>query len=136
MHIMIISDGPFSGTGFGEELRNVFYRLVQTTKDLKISWYGLQHLGFPIDVPDYIFPDLPHKGATIKLLGTKGDPRRFGAENFPKHFLTENPEAVLFMGDPTHIMGYVDEPFFWKDKFHFPLYMYCTLDGLPIHPSW
>lgn len=135
MHIMGISDSPFSGTGFSEELRNIFYRLVQTG-EFRISWYGLQHTGFPINVPDTIFPDLPHKGAMIKLLGTRGNPMSFGADNFLKHFLTENPEMVFFMGDPRNIVGYVDAPYFWKEKYHFPLAMYCTLDGLPIHPSW
>jgi len=135
MRIMVISDGPKSGTGFGEEMRNIFYRLVQTG-EFEVIWLGLTEQGFPIDLPDSVFSDLPHKGATIKVLSNRGDPYDFGAGVFPKHYLKYNPEVVFFMGDPKNIAGYVDEPFFWKDKFHFPLYMYCTLDGLPIHPSW
>jgi len=131
MHIMVISDGPFSGTGFGEEIRNVFYRLVQTGQ-FEVTWFALTHQGFPVMIPDTAFPDLPQKGAEIRLIGTRGDPLNFGANVFPKHYLKYNPEVVFFMGDPRNIADYG----MWKDKFHFPLYMYCTLDGLPIHPSW
>jgi len=130
-HLMLISDGPFSGTGFGEELRHVFYRLVQTGL-FRISWYSLQHTGFPVYIPDSIFSDIPNKGATIKLLGTRGNIYSFGADNFLKHYLTENPEAVLFMGDPIHIEPYLH----LKKHLGFPLYMYCTLDGLPINEKW
>ena len=132
---MVIGDGPKSGTGFGEEMRNIFYRLVQTG-DFKVTWFALTEQGFPIDLPDSVFPDMPHKGATIKVISNRGDPMLRGANTFPKHYLTYNPEIVFFMGDPINIAGYVDEPYFWKDKFHFPFYMYVTLDGLPIHPSW
>jgi len=128
---MPISDGPFSGTGFSEELRNILYRIIQQA-DYRFSWYSLQHTGFPIYLPDTMFPDIPHKGATIKILGTRGNPNNLGADNFPKHYLTENPEAVLFMGDPTNIEPYIN----LKQQLAFPLYMYCTLDGLPVREDW
>ena len=132
---MLIGDGPKSGTGFGEEMRNVFYRLVQTG-DFEVTWFSLTDQGFPIMLPDSVFPDLPQKGAKIRVVSNRGDPFSFGASTFPKHYLTYNPEIVFFMGDPRNIAGYVDAPFFWKDKFHFPFFMYVTLDGLPVHPNW
>jgi len=135
IHVMVISDGPFSGTGFGEEIRNIFYRLVQTG-EFEVTWFALTQQGFPVMIPDTIFPDLPHKGAKIRLLGTRGDPRDFGASTFPKHFVKYHPDIIFFMGDPRNIAGYVDEPYHWKDKFHFPFFMYVTLDGLPLHPTW
>lgn len=129
-HIMFIGDGPFSGTGFSEELRHIAFRLVHTG-EFKITWLSLQHLGSPIDIPDTLFTDIPHKGGTIRLVGKgKTDPYSFGAEIFPRHFLTELPDVVLFMGDPKNIRPYIP----LKQKFAFPLYMYVTLDGLPIHP--
>jgi len=132
---MVIGDGPTSGTGFGEELRNVFFRLVQTG-EFEITWFSLSDLTFPRMLSDDIFPDIPHKGAKIRVVGNRGDPMAFGANTFPKHYLTYNPDAVFFMGDPTNIAGYIEAPYFWKEKFHFPFYMYVTLDGLPLHPSW
>ena len=59
---MVIGDSPKSGTGFGEELRNIFYRLVQTGL-FKVTWFAISEQGYPIDLPDSVFPDLPHKGA-------------------------------------------------------------------------
>jgi len=134
LHLMIISDSPFSGTGFSEELRHILYRLVQTGL-FRISWYGLQYTGFPIYIPDSMFPDIPHTGATIKLLGTRGSasPYSLGADsNFVKHYFNENPEAVLFMGDPLTIEPYKR----FKENLGFPLYMYVTLDGLPVNEKW
>lgn len=134
IHVMVISDGPFSGSGFGEEIRNVFYRLVQMG-EIEVTWFALTQQCFPIMVPDTIFTDLPHRGIKIRVVGAR-EMSDFGASVFIKHYLKYHPDIVLFMGDPRNIAGYVDEPFFWKDKFHFPLFMYVTLDGLPIHPSW
>ncbi|GAJ05323.1 unnamed protein product, partial [marine sediment metagenome] len=68
---MVIGDGPTSGTGFGEELRNIFYRLVQTGK-FEVTWLALSRIGFPINLPDVVFPDLPYKGATIRVVANKG----------------------------------------------------------------
>lgn len=132
---MVIGDGPTSGTGFGEELRNIFYRLVQTGR-YEITWIALERMGIPIDLPDVVFPDLPYKGATIRVLGNKGDRASFGAEVFPKHYIKYNPDMIFFMGDPRNIIPYLAPPYKWKQRFHFPLFMYITLDGLPVHPHW
>jgi glycosyltransferase involved in cell wall biosynthesis len=132
---MIISDGPFSGTGFGTEAGNIFYRLAQTG-EFDITWFALTNQGYPVVIPDSVFPHIPHKGGEIRVVGTRGDPHDFGASAFPKHYMKYNPEIVFFMGDPRNIAGYVSPPFDWKAKLHFPLFMYCTLDGLPFKPSW
>ena len=141
---MIITDGPFSGSGFGEEMRNVLFRLVQTGR-FKIFWFNLQHSGFDYDIIDEQFPDIPHKGARITILGHRPMDRfKFGAEHFAIHWARHNPDWVLFMGDPKNIRPYVmgnlgesnkpDDSL--KRKLGFPLAMYVTLDGLPISPSW
>jgi len=132
-HLMVIGDGPFSGTGFGEELRHVFYRTAQQA-DFEINWLSLQHVGYPIDVPDTCFPDIPHKKppTTVKLYGRYGDPYHFGADVFLKHYRDINPEMVLFMGDPKNIRFYLE----YKTRLGFPFIFYVTLDGLPIHPYW
>lgn len=135
LHIMVIGDGPKSGTGFGEELRNIFYRLVQTGM-FKVTWFALSEQGYPIDLPDSVFPDIPHKGATIKVVCNRGDPFQRGANVFPKHYHKYNPEIIFFMGDPYNISPYIDEPFELKKKLHFPFYMYCTLDGTPVNPDY
>jgi len=141
---LLITDGPFSGTGFSEEMRNVLFRLVQTGK-FEFYWFSLQHTGFPVPILDSQFSDLPHKGAQIEMLGHRPSQRElFGAEHFPKHWATLSPDFVLFMGDPKNIRPYVlgnmgDDPTpkgSLKQRLGFPLYMYVTLDGLPIHPSW
>lgn len=132
---MVISDGPFSGTGFGTEAGNVFYRLAQTGK-FDITWFALTNQGYPVMIPDSVFPHIPHRGGEIRLVGTRGDPHDFGAGTFPKHYTKYHPEMVFFMGDPKNISGYVSHPYNWKEKLHFPLFMYCTLDGTPIHPNW
>ena len=132
---MIIGDGPKSGTGFGEELRNIFYRLVQTGL-FKVTWFALSEQGYPIDLPDSVFPDLPHKGSKIKIICNRGDPFERGANVFPKHYYKYSPELIFFMGDPYNITSYVDEPYNLKQKMHFPFYMYCTLDGSPVNPDY
>jgi len=134
--IMVITDGLLCGTGFSEEAKNIFYRLVQTG-EFEVIWFNINSLSSPVDLPDTLFSDLPHKGATIKVVGNRGDPRNFGAPLFQKHYLKYHPEIVFFMGDPKIIEPYVDErlPISLKDKFHFPLFFYCTLDGLPVHPK-
>ena len=134
--IMVITDGPLAGTGFSEEAKNIFYRLVQTG-EFEVIWFNITGIGFPVDLPDTLFGDIPHKGATIKVIGNRGNPHNFGAPLFQKHYLKHHPEIVFFMGDPRIIEPYVDErlPISLKDKFHFPLFFYCTLDGLPVHPK-
>lgn len=134
--IMVITDGPFSGTGFSEEAKNIFYRLVQTGK-FEVIWFNVNSIGAPVDVPDTVFSNIPHKGATIKVIGNRGNALNFGAPLFQKHYMTYNPEIVFFMGDPRIIEPYISEklPTNLKDRFHFPLFFYCTLDGLPIHPK-
>jgi glycosyltransferase involved in cell wall biosynthesis len=129
-YIMAISDGPFTGTGFSEELRNILFRLAQTGQ-FEVSWQCLQHTGYAVDIPDSVYPDLPHKGAKVKIYGTHGDPYHFGADAFLKNYRDINPEMVLFMGDPKNLAPYAD----WKTKLGFPLIFYVTLDGLPIHPA-
>lgn len=141
--MLVISDGPFSGSGFSEELRHILFRLVQTGQ-FEVFWFSLQHVGYPFDINDSMFEDIPHKGAKITILGHR--PRNielFGAEHFPKHWATVSPDFVLFMGDPRNITPYVignpekmDPTGSLKQRLGFPLYMYVTLDGLPVHPMW
>jgi len=128
---MVITDSPTVGTGFAEEMRNLAYRLVQTGQ-FEIIWLGLQHMGVPVDLPDTVFSDLPHKGATIKIVGTRGNPKLYGSYQFPIHYETYTPDAVMFMGDPDNLAPYIPA----KRRMRFPLYFYCTLDGLPIKNSW
>ena len=130
-YLMAISDGPFSGTGFSEQMRHILFGLAQTGQ-FDISWQCLQHMGYPYELPDSIFPDIPHKGTSVKVYGTYGDPFHFGADAFLKNYRDINPEMVLFMGDPRNIMPYIG----YKTKLGFPLIFYVTLDGLPIHPQW
>jgi len=130
-HLMAISDGPFSGTGFGEELRHVLFGLAQTKK-FDITWQSLQHFGYPTAIPDTMFADMEHVGSAVKLYsGTQGDVQNFGADCFLKNYREINPEMVLFMGDPRNIAGYRN----LKTQLGFPLIFYTTLDGLPIHPA-
>jgi len=130
-YIMGIGDSPFSGTGFGEELRHIFFRLAQVA-DFEISWQSLQHVGYPIDIPDTTFSDIPHKRAKIKIYGSHGNPWHYGADAFLKNYRMINPEMVFFMGDPRNIKHYLG----YKSRLGFPFVMYVTLDGLPIHPEW
>lgn len=129
--LYLVSDGPWAGTGFGEELRNIAYRLAQSG-EYEIIWQSLQHLGYPVDIPDTVFPDIPHKGVKVKIVGTVGLPNEFGSYIFPKHYDTYVPDLVMFMGDPKNIRTWIPI----KQKVKFPLIMYVTLDGLPIHPRW
>jgi len=137
LRLMVISDDPFSGSGFGEEMRNIAFRLVQTGL-FEIIWFSLQHTGFAMDVYDYQFDDIPHKGSKITVVGGRPeDIHQFGAGIMPKHWIEHTPDAVMFMGDPRNVTPYVlPEKKSVKDRLGMPLYMYVTLDGLPINPDW
>lgn len=130
-HIMAIGDGPFSGTGFSEELKNIMFRLVQSG-DYEVSWQSLQHIGYPIDMPNTVFPELPKKPSSIRLYGTYGDQLSYGASAFVKNYRAINPDLVFFMGDPKNIRPYEQ----YKMRLGFPLVFYVTLDGTPISPAW
>lgn len=129
--LMVVSDNIFAGTGFSEELRNILFRLVQTT-EYEIYWVGLQHVGHPVDVPDTLFPDLNQTGATIKMVSGVGPPGLYGLSGFKRNFDRYAPDFLLMMGDPKHFKPYVEA----KQEIVFPFAVYTTLDGLPIHPSW
>jgi len=130
-YIMAIGDGPFSGTGFGEELRHALFGMAQN--GFEVHWQSGQHFGYPITITDRMFEDIPNKGGKIKIYsGTHGNPRNFGADSFYKNYRDINPELVLFMGDPKNLHAYID----LKLKLAFPFAMYVTLDGVPIHPQW
>lgn len=130
MHVFAISDGPYSGTGFGEELRQILFRFAQHGHE--VTWLSLQHFGYPITCYDYMFPDLPHKNAKIRVVGNWGRPQDFGSKIFPKHYKEFTPDLVLLMGDPYLIDKYAR----LKVTLGFPLVFYVTLDGLPIPPEW
>ena len=117
---MAIGDSPFSGTGFGEELRHVLLRIDQTGK-FDVAWQSLQHLGFPITIHDTMFSDIPNRKGKVKIYGSHGDPMRFGADAFLKNYRDILPELVLFMGDPRNIKYYLD----YKTRLGFPFAMYC-----------
>jgi len=127
---MAISDGPTTGSGFGEQLRHIMFRLAQS--GYEISWLNLQYLGYPVYYYDYMFPDLPHKKAKIRMLGNWGDKTHFGADIFAKHYKDYTPDLVFIMGDPYLIPYYAK----LKQQLGFPLLHYVTLDGIPINPSW
>lgn len=129
--LMIITDGPFSGTGMSRQMYNVGFRLAQTN-EFEISWLGISHFGHPIHIEDRMFPDVPHTGAKIQLLGNHPPLELFGASVFEKHYERVVPDAVLMMGDPHHIKPYISS----KLRLHFPFYYYITLDGLPMNPNW
>lgn len=142
--MLIIGDGQFSGSGFGEELRHIMFRLVHTGM-FEVYWFNLQHTGYPYDCYDYQFPDIPHKGAKITVMGHRPSNKKlYGAEFFAVHFADVSPDFVLFMGDPKNIRPYVIDNLgdgqvyenSLKHRLGFPLYMYITLDGLPIPPDW
>jgi len=61
-HLMAITDGPFSGTGFSEQMKHILFGLAQSG-EYEVSWLSLQHFGYPIEIPDMMLPDIPHKGA-------------------------------------------------------------------------
>jgi len=137
LRLMVITDDPFSGSGFGEEMRNITFRLVQTGT-CEVIWFSLQHTDYQMEVFDYQFDDLPHKGAKISVVGGRPeDIYQYGAGILPKHWVEHSPDIVMFMGDPRNLASYVlPEKKSIKDKLGFPLYMYVTLDGLPINPTW
>lgn len=130
MKIMAITDHIFAGTGFSEELRHILMRLAQLGHD--ISWVGMAYMGYPINIPDAIFPDIPTKGAKIKLLGSWGNPKTYGAQALERYYHIYNPDIVLLMGDPKHVYPYGR----LKKHLKFPLMFYVTLDGLPVLPQW
>lgn len=127
----MIGDSPFSGTGFGEELRHIAFRLAQNG-DFDISWQSLQHVGYPITISDAIFPDIPNRKGKVKIYGSHGNPWHYGADAFLKNYRAINPELVFFMGDPRNIQHYLG----YKQNLGFPFAFYVTLDGVPIHPQW
>ena len=128
---MATSDWAACGTGFSEELRNILYRIVQTG-EYEVSWVGFNYVGFPIDLPDTCFPDLPQKGATIKCLSGVGPPSLYGLEGLKRNFDDIAPDFVLGMGDPENFIPYID--YRKRSGNPFPYIAYTTLDGLPIHP--
>jgi len=126
-HLMWVTDGPFSGTGFCEESRHILFRLAQ--KGFKISWLGLQHIGSKVVLKDEMFPDLPQEGASIQVLSNFGyDP--FGASGLLYWYPKEVPDLVMFMGDSNRTGAYGGV----CSRIPFPFGIYVTLDGLPIHP--
>jgi len=131
-NLYFVGDGLWSGSGFGEQLRNLSYRLAQSG-EYEIFYQSLQHLGYPIDVPDTMFPDLPHKGVTIKVLANAPTlPTEYGSYIFPFHYYKYNPDLLYFMGDPKNAMPWKKV----KQDIPIPFIFYTTLDGLPIRPRW
>lgn len=129
--LMVVSDDIWTGTGFSEELKHVLFRLVQSG-EYDVYWVGLQHVGHDVEVPDTMFPDLRHTGATIRMMSGVGPPELFGLRAFKPNFDRVAPDLVLLMGDPKHFAPYVKA----KKEMSYPLAVYTTLDGVPIHPSW
>jgi glycosyltransferase involved in cell wall biosynthesis len=127
---MTVCDGLWTGTGFSEEMRNILYRLAQTN-EYEVYWVSLQHAGYPLEVPDTMFPDLPHTGTTIKLLGGMSSTGSF--DQFKRHYNKYLPDIVFNIGDPHHFNAYT-----WhkKDSNAYTLFGYVTLDGLPVYPEW
>jgi len=128
---MVCSDVIYAGTGFSEELRNILFRLVQTG-EYEVYWIGLQHVGFDVDVPDMMFPDLRQIGASIRMVSGMGPTELYGVSGFKRCFDRIAPDLFMMMGDPKHFVPYVK----LKKKMYFPLILYTTLDGLPIPFTW
>jgi len=126
---MMFSDPLMAGTGFSEEARNISYRLAQAGHEI---FYINNSIQFPIDLPDSIFPDLPQKGAKIKVLGNFGSQENFGAEAAERYYSIYHPDLMFVFGDPHHIEPYLK----LKKKCNLPLLHYTTLDGLPIYSDW
>lgn len=129
---MLTTDWPACGTGFSEELRHIAYRLAQTGM-YEIYWVGYNYVGYDIDLPDKCFPDIPHKGATIKCLSGTGPPHLYGLEGFQRNFDRFSPDLFMSMGDPDNFQPYVKLK---EQGFKFPYMCYTTLDGLPVHPMF
>lgn len=127
--IMTVCDSIYAGTGFSEEMRNIMFRIA-SLPEYEIYWMSLQHTGYPIDIPDTMFPDLPKKGITIKILGGAVGP--LGYDSFVKHFNSIKPDIVFDIGDPHHFLPQIN----YKRKEPFTFLAYTTLDGLPIYPPW
>lgn len=132
--IMINTDSPMCGTGFSEEMRHVAYRLAQTNK-YEIYWNGYNYVGFDLDLPDKIFPDLPQIGATIKCLSGTGPSQLYGYSGFKRNFNRFAPDLLLGVGDPKNFEPFVRERK-KPDSVIYPYMVYTTLDGLPIDKSW
>lgn len=131
MKIMVVTDSPLSGTGFGEEMRHIAFRLAQ--RGHKIYYVGLGYSGFPIYLYDKMFPDIPNKGARIKLLSQGLEPTTlYGASGVWFYYEQYYPDIVLFLGDPRCIVPF-KRP---HEILGFPLYFYATLDGLPVPPQF
>jgi len=131
MRLMIITDSPLAGSGFGEEMRHLAFRWAQQGHE--VFFVGFSYSGRPIELQDTMFSDIPHKGAKIKLLGQYGDiPRTFGAEALNRYYNIYHPDIVILMGDPKHVASYGK----LKQHLKFPILFYVTLDGLPIPPQW
>lgn len=133
--VMIITDGFFMGTGFGEEMKNIGFRLAQSGL-YDVYYLALQWYGYDLKFYDYQFEELPQKGAYITVLGNTGPPDLFGAPAFKRHYKKYTPDLVLFMGDPKNIRPYVDVPYLHKQKIGFPFMMYVTLDGDKLNPKY
>jgi len=130
--IMAVSDWMGAGTGFSEELRNVLFRLAQTG-EYEIYWVGIQYVGYDLDYPDTMFPDLPHKGATVKSLSGVGPVPLYGLKGFQRNFNKFAPDLVFCMGDPKNFEPFIKEK---KKGVVFPYIAYTTLDGIPIPPHF
>jgi glycosyltransferase involved in cell wall biosynthesis len=130
---MVTSDWTCAGTGFSEELRNIVYRLAQGG-EYEIYWIGYNYLGYDIDLPDTVFPDLKHIGATVKCLSGTGPPQLYGLEGFKREYERYSPDFFMSLGDPNNFLPYIKYRHVTNDRF--PYIGYSTLDGLPIHPSW
>jgi len=121
---------PVQGQAFGEQLRNIMFRLAQHGHE--VTWLNLQHFGSDVYYYDYMFSDLPHKNAKVRVVGNWGDPKRYGSDIFVKHYKEHTPDIVFLMGDPDLLPHYLR----WKKRLGFPLMFYVTLDGTPIYPQW
>ncbi len=136
--LMVITDAPFMGTGFSGEMVNLAFRWAQSGI-YDVYYVGLQYYGHELKLYDYQFPDIPHKGAFITLIGSLPPAELFGANVFKDHYKEYTPDLVMIMGDPRTLHPYIDLPpqgYALKQKLCFPLSIYVTLDGTPIHPSW
>jgi len=130
--IMLTTDWACAGTGFSEEMKHVMYRLAATGL-YEIYWVGFNYVGHDLDLPDTVFPDIPHTGATIKMLSGVGPPMLYGLKGFQRNFNRFTPDLVFSIGDPKNFEPFVKE----KEKgMPFPYITYTTLDGVPIPPRF